>query len=278
MNRAFPLLPACLWLLLCASPCRSAEIPPLAPLNFNGVYSFGWNGLPFGEMALKTTEGAGRYTAESRVGFTGLAGLLNSHKSTAQGSGGTEGGVMRTARVYETFYSTRKKAKHVKLTFAQGGRLAEAVLEPPNNKDKRPDVPAEAVHGAPDPLSYMFALREALHGALQKGESSFSLPLFDGRRLMETQFRIVATHVAPQKSGGPLLTEVIGTRKALAGFSQKELDDMKGEPELHAWFTEDAQMIPQTLQFQVMLGRVTAKLARRCEGAELCGGGKDKGK
>jgi hypothetical protein len=246
--------------LALSAPAQAA--PALEPLRFNGVYVFSWGGLSFGEMALRAHEEKGRFEAQSTLKITGLARVFTSmdSRATLSGERGTSWG--KSPREYETYYTSKSKARHVKLVYGKSGSIVEEVVEPVESREKRPAVKPELKAASLDPLSYIFAVREALHKARAEGDDQFTIRLYDGRRLMDTTYTIQA------EKGG--MIGVTGSRVAVDGFTAKELKRLATEPKVSTYFTDDEKLIPLRLELPLPLGVATAKLAYTCEGEALC--------
>ncbi len=245
--------------LLIAQP---AWAEPLPPLRFNGVYVFYWGGMAFGEMALRANEDAKNFEAESTLKMTGLARMFTSMESSATLTGSRGKSWGKSPREYETFYTSKGKPRHVKLVYNTAGRVADEVVEPPENRDRRPEVAGWLKAASLDPLSYVFAVREELHKAREAGEREFTVRLYDGRRLMDTTYTI-----GESRDG---VIPVTGSRKAVAGFTAKEMKKMASEPKVSTYFTDDERLIPLRLELPLPIGVATATLARTCSGKALC--------
>jgi hypothetical protein len=181
-------------------------------------------------------------------------------KATVSGERGLSWG--KSKREYETYYTSKNKPRHVKLVYAKSGKVVEEVVEPPENRDRRPEVAAWLKTSSLDPLSYIFAVREEMHKARTEGRDRFTIRLYDGRRLMDT------TYVIGKESDGTL--QVTGSREAVAGFTAKEMKKLRSEPKVSMYFTDDERMIPLRLELPLPLGVATATLAKTCDTETLC--------
>lgn len=265
----YVLLPS---LLAFAMPALAKEAGTLEPLSFSGIYTFGWSGVKFGEMDFLSEEKTGHFRAETHIRTTGLLNLFAAHAShTTLKSALEEGGISTSPRTYETFYTTKKEPRHVKLVFARGGAVTEEIVMPPENRQKRPEVPAADKKAALDPLSFLLALRKGLHEALQTDKKQVSLRLFEGRRLMDTDF-VIAGHATLLRGTQEVpVIRVIGRRKPVAGYTAKELASLKeGDPPVIAYFSDDGHLVPLRLEVPLPVGMLYAELMHSCEISAPC--------
>jgi hypothetical protein len=250
---------------MCVISGAGAE-EPREPFNLNGLYLFAWNGLPFGQMVLKTEENDDAFRAESRIRSAGLAGIFNPHESNSR----TEGNLNpRRADWYESYYTTRGKPKHVELVYDKSGKLVEKLIEPPEPPDKRPAIPDTKIKRAANPLSYLFHVRDALQAALSADKDEFEVLLFDGKRMTATHFAIErkATMESGDKSLDVIETTIMRTPDS--GYTAKEIKKADKLP-ITAYFSADGKLTPLLVNIKLSVGSISATLVRTCEGEELC--------
>ncbi len=257
-------------LLLTALAAAPALAEQQIPIDFKGVYEFGLGGIPLGRMGLEANQNAGHYSGTCDLMSTGLLKLFVEHKShtTVYASGKD---FSYSDIEYETHYSTRKKAKYVKLTY-KNGKLAGEELIPPENYDKRPRVPMEQKEHASDPLSFLVNMRMALIAALKDNRREFTFTVFDGRRLTEANFEIKETPRMIRRNDKKIaVVSVSLTRKLLAGYTKSELakQDLH-EPPLYIYFSRDERLIPLAMETTAWFGTLTAHLVKECRTGESC--------
>lgn len=244
--------------------CSPAEAGDAFIMNGIYIYRATWNGLAIGEVALEMREEEASHRVSVHVRTAGLAGLFAPHESRTTVEGAGQGEFAARPRVYESHYTSRGKPRHVRLTYTAGGALTETVVEPPDNPAKRPPVPDEQKRATLDPMSYILAVRQALREVLAKEERMFSLRLFDGRRLMDTVWRIEGKAAITYADTKHPVIQVTGRRSAVTGFTAKELRKLKTESALSVYFSEE-ELLPLRLQMPLALGTLTAELVKRCE-------------
>lgn len=221
-------------------------------------YLFRWNGMPFGALSLAMEADDSRYTLRCHIESRGLLRLFSRHESNSDVSGNVRrlsGGPRR----YETFYKSRGKPRHVRLVYDEEGQITEEVVEPPENPEKRPPVARELSRGTLDPLSYALAVRAALRDARAKGAGSFSLRIYEGRRLMDTEYRITGSGAVEQHGRNQPTIELTARRTPIAGFTAKELARMKNEPPLRLYFSDDDRLLLLRLELR-LYGIITVDL------------------
>lgn len=257
-------------LLLTALAAAPALAEPETPIDFKGIYEFGLGGIPLGRMGLEAVQTADHYSGTCDLMSTGLLKLFVEHKShtTVDATGKN---FSYPDIEYETHYSTRKKAKYVRLAY-KGGKLSSEELIPPENYDKRPRVPMEQKENASDPLSFLVNMRMGLIAALKDGRKEFSFMVFDGRRLTEANFEIQETPRMIRRGEEKVaVVSVALTREFLAGFTKSELAKQDlNEPPLYIYFSRDERLIPLAMETSSWFGILTATLVKECRTGESC--------
>ncbi len=228
------------------------------PLVTETHYTLSWSGIPFGACDITATQEGNKFRINSAIHFSGAAKMLAAHQSDTVAEGEGIAGAA-AAHTYETFYSTRKKKKHVRLIYANGGSLTDRLIEPPENAEKRPPVPAEKLKGVPDPLTFVAELRRAMRETLANHTNRFSLSVFDGRRLYASTWTIVDERTIELNGKQQHVVYATATRKPVAGFTQSELDDFNADTQLNGYFDADT-MLPVKLTVDLMIGSLEATL------------------
>lgn len=268
----------------CKSPLKIALVffalscPPLSakagtlavePLTFKGIYEFRFAGLPFGKLGVEITQTDTEYSIAADVASTGIINLFTRHTSHSVVK------EKRTAKSneavnYETYYRTKNKPRHVKLTYSDG-KITEEIVEPPENPAKRLPVPAEVKNAATNPLSLILQMREKLAETQDNKEPAFSLNVYDGRRATKVDFTIKDQQTINVNGQKQPVTEVELHRQPLAGFTESELADYDPkEPTLRLYFTNDTRLIPIKAEVTVMMAPLTATLVKECGAEESC--------
>jgi hypothetical protein len=162
---------------------------------------------------------------------------------------------------YESHYKTKDKPRHLLLVFDARGKITTELVEPPENRALRPEVPASLKDGAYDPLTALLVLRGG----------SFSITAFDARRL----YRVKATPAdAASFSIMDKDTETEGyvlTRTPLGGMTDKETKEYaNGEPKLSFYLSKFGQRIPVMMSMPVLMGSVKGILTKECKTWDEC--------
>lgn len=248
-----------------------ADLPPQAdpdPLAFAGQYEFTLGKLPLGKMGIEVRQDQSHYAITSDIVTTGLLNMFVKHSShtTVTGSGRR---FSYPDRDYETHYQTRKKKKYVKMV-TRNGAVSETLI-PPDNAAIRAPVTGELKEDAVDPLSLTIRMRQDLWHALKNHEGSFVIMLYDGRRLSELDFVLGDRRTLLYRGEYVPVVTLTLTRRLIAGFTQKELDERDPkEPPVRIFFTEDARMMLLRAEVSLWMGTLSANLTHECAAGESC--------
>jgi hypothetical protein len=256
-----------LLLLLLDTPAMSAE--NLTPINEKLYYEAGWSGINFGKIGIEIDEQADKAKVTCDISSSGIMALFIKHSShttlTATGSNFTY-----PDRIYESNYKTRKKARHVKLTY-KAGKITEEIIEPPENRDKRPAVPDADKNSAYDLMSFLLQMRSEILSAQKNGKTIFTLNAYDGRRLTQADFNIVGEKTIKISGEKQKALTVTARRKFLAGYTKGELDDYDpNEPSLTVYFSNDEKLIPLRMEVPFLMQKISADLVKKCTKEESC--------
>ncbi len=236
--------------------------------ELKGYYEFTFAGLAFGKMGIDATQSAKDYAIATDIKSTGLINMFVRHTSHTTVSGAGANFVYPTID-YETHYTTRKKKRYVRLAYREGN-LSEEQTIPFDTHGKRPIVPAEMKRDALDPLSFLLHMREELHKTMSEGKTAYSMNVYDGRRLNQADFTILGKQSLDYNGKNTPVIAVDVKRTALAGFTESEMDDLRGgEPNLRMYFSDDARLIPLRLEVK-MFGTMAATLVSECATGESC--------
>lgn len=253
--------------LLLATPAISAE--NLTTINEKLYYEAGWAGINFGKIGIEIDAQEDKAKVTCDISSSGIMALFIKHSShttlNATGSNFTY-----PDRIYESNYKTRKKARHVKLTY-KAGEITEEIIEPPENRDKRPSVPKDDINSAYDLMSFLLQMRSEILSAQKTGKTDFTINAYDGRRLTQADFNIVGESTIKIAGKKQKAITVTAQRKFLAGYTKGELDDYDpNEPSLTIYFSNDEKLIPLRMEVPFLMQKIGANLVKRCEKEESC--------
>lgn len=232
----------------------------LLPLHFAGVYDFDWSGIKLGQLVLGVDETPDHYNMHLVVASEGIVNIFTRHVSDTVVNG------KRTAHgylpeYYESYYKTKQKPRHIRLTFDAKGAVKEELNEPPEDRSDRPEVPHNLKDGSYDPLTLLMALRAGAREAHG----------FDAKRLY---------YVHAQDGGRDNLYiegkwrkafSLVLTRTPLGGLTAKEtMAYKKGEPPLSLYFSNDKDRIPLAVSMKLFFGEMAGVLTRECKTWQEC--------
>lgn len=263
-KRFFNMLP--LFVLLLAAPAVAA--PALEngapPVNFKGLYRFGFSGIEFGKLGMEVRQGPGGYAITSDIMTTGLVRVFVKHSSHTT--------VSKTGPdlVYEASYKTKNKPKYVKMT-KKGDNFTEVIATPPDSSGEREPVSAEQREGAYDPLSFVLAMRKELHTIQRDGRKTYSLLYYDGRRVTKGTFRLLGKETIMLNKTEYKVIKVAARRELIAGFTPKERRNYnEKEPDVLIYYSDDEKLLPIHLEAKMTFGTISATLEKQCQEGESC--------
>lgn len=258
-------------LLLLLFSASAAEAQELEPLWGTYHYQFSWGGMPVAHVTERIEENEQSYRMTSDIRTSGLVRIFDRHTSHAQTQGILNGQQLQP-QYYTSHFTTNGKPQVIELTYDQDGEVVKDVQQPAREPDDpRPPVPEEAKAGSVEPLTMLLKLRRELHAALKAGETHFSFPMYDGKRLAQLHFEIAEPMMVRVGGKRVKALHVIASRQPIAGFKAKELKKIaKGEPKLHVYFSEAPQLLPVSISLDVALGTLTGELLPDCTRAQDC--------
>ncbi|MEK6746689.1 MAG: DUF3108 domain-containing protein [Pseudomonadota bacterium] len=253
--------------MLMTSPAISAE--NLTPISEKLYYEADWSGVNFGKIGIEIDQQANKADVTCDIRSSGIMALFVKHSShttlTATGNN-----YVYPDRTYESRYFTRKKARHVKLTY-EDNKISEQIVEPPDNRDKRPAVPEDDINSAYDLMSFLLQMRSEITLAQKSGKMEFSINSYDGRRLTQGDFKILGKKTIKIAGKKHETLMINARRKLLAGYTKSEEDDYNPkEPSMTIYFSNDEKLLPLRMEIPFFMQNVSATLIKRCEKAGEC--------
>lgn len=256
----------CLFFLICAAaaPVPASAQPPVpgyspviteAPLPFNRRYAVYWTGIKIADLFTGYT--GARLTA--RIESYGLVKQISKYRSeTYTDYINHENGILPKA--FFTQFRQRKRTRKIELGYdGDTGLLIADNVTPPDNRKKRPAVAQAAKALTTDPLTAAFAARERVIAARKTGDSAFSLPLYDGRRLSRLDFMITGETRIETPATGAVNTLMLEMRRVpLQGYTNNEKKRMqKEEPVVTVFVSDDMYVMPIKALADAPLGTAT---------------------
>lgn len=244
--------------LIAVNPALADDMA--VPQHFIGQYLFNWTGIPLGTLVLGIDQTQDSYRVHVTVSSQGIVNLFTRHMSDTVATGKRIGSTY-LPQFYECYYKTKKKPRHVRLTFDDKGAVKEEFNEPPEDPTDRPVVPHSLKDGAVDPLTMLLKLLS--------GEKDFSV--FDAKRLYRLHARESDHATFYIEKRWRKTMSLILSRAPLGGLTAKEMKEYeKGEPPLTFYISDDKDHIPLGVSINLMFGPVEGVLVKECSAWDEC--------
>jgi hypothetical protein len=194
----------------------------------------------------------------------GLPHLVSRFRGTAVAEGKLiASGAPAPAR-YDADYDLRKrKDRKLRMVFAArpGGVIAE---RGPDDTARKNVLAEQFRRNVIDPLSSLAAIQ----AALRRGETSFTVPVYDGARRFDAVVRVL-----PHNPGEPGIRLAL-TLKAIAGFKGESSDE--GDPDdaprpASLTLSDDTRLLPRSMSVPIWYLPLDVALVRTCAMAAECG-------
>lgn len=245
-----------LFISLCDSP---ATAQTLAPIEKKLRYEASFSGIKFGKIDIEIKQQPDKANIICDISSTGIVNLFVKHSShTTLSASGSD--FSYPNRVYESNYKTRNKKRRVKLVY-KDNKITEEIIEPKESENKRPKVPEDDKNSAYDLMSFLLQIRKEIANSRIKGNNSFTINIFDGRRLTQTDFTITGNKTIKISGKKYITIAVSSKRKPISGFSKGEMEDYKpNEPSMTSYFSNDGELIPLRMEIPFLFQYVRADL------------------
>lgn len=235
-------------------------VETMEPTTFYGKYDFTWAGIRLGKLELGFEIQERHYSAHLVVVSAGIVNLFTRHESDTTVNGDIVQGKFHP-KIYESNYKTKKKPRHIRLVYNKAGEVTEELNEPPEDRNVRPEVPADKKKGSYDPLTGFLALRA---GVLE-------MNAFDAKRLYLVTAALKGTESLTVMGDDKQTKDYVFARVPLAGMTAKETKEYKeGEPPLHVYFSDDKLTVPVYISMPIMMGSVKGSLVKICDNWDEC--------
>jgi hypothetical protein len=240
---------------LCASGARADDVTAL--------YQVDWAGLPAARLRLTLHEGPDGYRDEIRIGSEGFPKLLTHFRGAAVAAGKLTQSPVPVR--YDADYDLRKRRdRKVRMGFtAQGAALV--ANRGPGDTSRKAELAEQFRRNVLDPLTSLTLIR----AALRRGETAFTIPVYDGARRFD-----VIVRVLPRDPAAPGIRLALSLRP-IAGFKGETSED--GDPDdgprpLSLTLSDDGRLLPLWMSVPVWFLPLTATLERVCAAAAPCDG------
>jgi hypothetical protein len=245
-----------LWLTVTACPGASAE-------DISALYEASWAGLPAAHIRLTFHRSGDSYRTEIAVVSEGMPHLVSRFRGTAIAEGKLIAGGWPAPARYEADYDLRKRRdRKLRMLFIARSGAVIAERGPDDTARKR-ILAEEFRRNVVDPLSTLAAIQ----AALRRGETSFTVPVYDGARRFDTIVKVL-----PRDPNGPGIRLAM-TLKAIAGFKGESSDE--GDPDdaprpASLTLSDDAQLLPRAMSVAIWYLPLDVALVRTCATAAEC--------
>ncbi len=204
-------------ILACFLPqIGAAEVPFRQP--YAVWYKVRWAGFNVADMVAEVrTDKQGKTYVESAIRTYGLAKVVSGY-----GSDNNARFRIHDTKVmpefFETHFTFRNRKRDIEINYDKAGAFKSETNIPPENRGKRPAVPAKLKAKALDPISAIIYA----HLQLKAGKKNLVIPVYDGRRRFNAVVKIAG------KENG--LIKLNYTEEMVAGFTgneKKQRDEIK---------------------------------------------------
>lgn len=234
-------------------------------------YDLFWGGVNVGYMVADIQEQNSVYDFRLHIFSKGMLYWLTKYQSetSSRFRVGADGKVHPER--FTGWGQVQSKQRRVALRYNAQGALVNEQMMPPERPGKRPVVPQSLKNGSMDALAAAFSVRESLKAYVQKGKpTTLEVPVYDGRRRYAIP---VTVHGRQNLSIGKQVYKVIHvsfSRAYKAGASEKELKQLKDEPLVHVYFSDDAELLPVKAEAKAEFGSAVILFNHSCDSFEAC--------
>ncbi len=234
-------------------------------------YDLFWGGMNVGYMVADIQEKNSLYDFKIHIFSKGMLYWLTKYRSENSSRFRVDAKGKVHPERFSGWGQVQSKQRTVSLRYNTQGKLIEQTMTPAERPGKRPPVPQALKNGSMDALAAAFSVREVLKSYVATGNpGKVDLPVYDGRR----RYTIPVTiHGRQDLSIGKTTYKVIHisfNRRYEAGASQKELKQLKEEPMVHVYFSDDAKLLPIKAEAKAEFGSAVILFNRSCESFEAC--------
>jgi hypothetical protein len=231
--------------------------------DFVLMYRATWSGLPAARIRVLAHTSRDSYRVELAISTEGLPWMLSRFRGTAVVHGKFAAGNRPEPANYQSTYDLRKrKDRQLRMAFvARGGAVfAERA---PGDTSRKPVLAEQYRRNVLDPISTIVAIQ----AAVRRGETDFTVPVYDGARRFDTIGRVLPRD--PQSADLRLALSL----KAIAGFKGESSDDPDPDDAprpVKLVLSNNDRLTPQLLEFPIWYMPLEVTLLRVCEVNAAC--------
>jgi hypothetical protein len=231
--------------------------------DVSALYSATWAGVPAAHIRLTLHDSSDGYRDEIAIGAEGLPRLVTHFRGTAiaQGKIGT-GNAPSPARFDANYDLRKRKDRLLRMNFVarDGAVFAERGA---GDTSRKPELKDQFRRNVIDPLSVITAIR----AAIQRGETAFTIPVYDGARRFNAEVRVL-----PRDPKDPGIHVALLLR-AIAGFKGETSED--GDPDdaprpASLTLSDDNRLMPLSMSVKIWFLPLDATLQRVCAAGDPC--------
>jgi len=206
---------------------------------------------------------ADAYRVEIAISTEGFPWLVSRFRGTSTVEGKLGPGGRPEPVLYRSLYDLRKR-KDRQLRMAFGARGGAVIAErQPGDTSHKPELAEEFRRNVIDPISAIVAVESAV----RRGETSFSVPVYDGARRFDAVGRVLPRD--PHEPGIHLTLSL----KAIAGFKGESSDDPDPDDAprpVKLILSDDSKLTPLSMEFPIYYLPLQVTLWRTCEPSAQC--------
>lgn len=227
------------------------------------LYEANWAGLPAAHIRLTLHDAPGAYRSEIAIGSEGLPHVVTHFRGTAVAEGRLSTGNAPAPTRFDANYDLRKRKDRL-LRMAFVARNGATVAERgPGDTSRKKALAEQFRRNVIDPLSALTAIQ----AGVQRGETNFAVPVYDGARRFDTIVRVLPHN--PKQPGVHLAL----TLKAIAGFkgeSSEDSDPDDAPRPVSLTLSDDARLMPLSLSVPIWFLPLDVTLLRVCAAGDPC--------
>jgi hypothetical protein len=256
-------------ILLTLASAAQADPPAVHAVRAYDVF---WGGVQIGSLVAEVKEENGIYHFNTLMHSGAMLKYIALYQNDAQGTIKANDAKGFIPVSFDDAVKLRRKQRHIHLDFAEDGTLKSNEVAPPESPLKRPPIDISALKDSIDPLTAALRVQHYVR-AYRKDNSAtqFTMNVFDGRKLFAVHYTIHGkTSTLIDHKPVPTI-HVSFLRKALGGFTQKELQNMgKEDPVIDVYLGDDEMLLPVKAEGKAVLGSATAILVKECAVLQDC--------
>jgi hypothetical protein len=231
--------------------------------DYTALYTATWAGLPAAQIRLTLHDEPGSYRDEIAVTSEALPRLVTHFRGTAVTDGRLAAGGGPAPSRFDANYDLRKrKDRKLRMNFVarDGAVIAERGAD---DTSRKPPLKEQFRRNVIDPLSVITAIR----AAVRRGETAFTLPVYDGARRFDAEARVL-----PRDPANPGIRLALLLR-AVAGFKGETSDE--GDPDdaprpVSLTLSDDGRLLPLAMSVKIWFLPLDATLERVCAAGDPC--------